>query len=179
NFIFVIRIDDIILTKVHQFQNDFWHKYHHWYVNYEFNSFHAIFYTISYLKNGYNLKPNMKRSHGFTLMNNSKVFKNVTDLFLFMDVLNENYEYYFQNITSLTLYQDSMLFKELMILINNNNKKINLSNRFKLLLTYLILNIKNTCYIISSTILLQILKKAQKLTLISFVIKNELCQYFS
>ncbi|CAF3713676.1 unnamed protein product [Adineta steineri] len=191
NFIFVIRIDDIILTKVHQFQNDFWHKYHHWYVNYEFNSFHAIFYTIPYINNEYSLKPNMKRSDGFTLMNNSKVFKNVTDLFLFVDILNEHYEYYFQNITSLTLYQDSMLFKELDF---NQQQQQQQENKFVESLQITVnlsnlkhLNIKNTCHIISSSMLLQILKKAPKLSsiaieksaLISFVINNELCQYFN
>ncbi|CAF1376098.1 unnamed protein product [Adineta steineri] len=130
----------------------------------------------------------MKRSDGFTLMNNFKVFKNVTGLFLFVDILNEHYEYYFQNITSLTLYQDSMLFKELDFNQQQQENKfveslqitVNLSNLKHL-------NIKDTCHILSSTMLLEILKKAQKLSsiaieksaLISFVINNELYQYFN
>ncbi|CAF1363180.1 unnamed protein product [Adineta steineri] len=133
----------------------------------------------------------MKRSDGFTLMNNFKVFKNVTGLFLFVDILNEHYEYYFQNITSLTLYQDSMLFKELDF---NQQQQQQQENKFVESLQITVnlsnlkhLNIKDTCHILSSTMLLEILKKAQKLSsiaieksaLISFVINNELYQYFN
>jgi len=46
-------------------------------------------------------------------MNNSKLFENVPDVFLFSGVLDDNSDYYFRNVSSLTLFKPSIVFKEL------------------------------------------------------------------
>ena len=88
------------------------YKWHHWYTHYELCSDEAFIYTIPYVWNKYMLTSNPARS-GFRLMNNSKIFENMTDLSLFMDVIDNKLEYYFQNVKSLELITTSLLFKEI------------------------------------------------------------------
>ncbi|CAF3943561.1 unnamed protein product [Rotaria sp. Silwood2] len=178
---------DVILNKFHQFQTDFWHKQHYWYTNCQFNSHAAFIYTITYVWNRYVLQSDTKR-YGIKLMNNSKIFENVTNLILFSNILDNKSEYYyFQNVTSLTLYKESNLFKKLDFNLKPEDTVfeslkmiINLSNLKHL-------DIKSMHNIISSIKLLEILKQAPQLssiainksTLILFLINHELCQYLN
>jgi hypothetical protein len=82
-----------ILNKFQQFQIDFSHRQHQWYTNYELCSSHAIIYTIPYVWNYYKPISNRKR-FSISLMNNSKIFDNVTDLHLFIELIDDKYEYY-------------------------------------------------------------------------------------
>ncbi|CAF4174906.1 unnamed protein product [Adineta steineri] len=182
-FKFMVLIQENI--SLDQFQNDFWSKDHHWDVVCGVNSTDITFFTIPYRNNKFELDSETKIS-GNTLINKLKIFKYVTELFI--DILNENFhDYYFENVKSLNIYKISDYWKKSRIDQKQKEKFfeslpviVNLPN-----LKHLdIIRIGN---IISSTDLLNILKKARKLSsleigktsLISFLTNDELCQYLN
>ncbi|CAF1230776.1 unnamed protein product [Adineta steineri] len=185
----IFKFEFIVSTKqnisLDKFQNDFWSKDHHWDIICVVNPINTRFFTIPYQNNKFEL--NLKtKIFGITLINKSKVFRYVTELYI--DFLNENFhDYYFENVESLKIYQTSDYIEK--FYINQKQKEnffeslpviINLSNLKHLDIT----RIEN---IISSTDLLNILKKARKLSsleintsvLMSLLINDELCQYLN
>ncbi|CAF1154704.1 unnamed protein product [Adineta steineri] len=182
-FQFVVSIQKNIILD--QFQNDFWSKDHHWDVVCGVNSTDTTFFTIPYRNNKFELDSETKIS-GNTLINKLKIFKYVTELFI--DILNENFhDYYFENVESLSIYKISNYLKKSRIDQKQKEKFfeslpviVNLSNLKHL-------DIIRIGDIISSTDLLNILKKARKLSsleirkssLISFLTNDELCQYLN
>ncbi|CAF0884466.1 unnamed protein product [Rotaria sordida] len=193
NFRFIVWIDyayNDILKKFQQFQTDFWHRQHQWYTNYELYSMTAFIYTIPYVWNFYNLKSDMKR-FSISTMNNSKTFDYVTELYLFIKMINNKSDYYFQNVKSLTLMNERDLFERFLDYNLQSKKKEAKRLQFLNIIINLTniehLDLKSISNAISPTILLEILKQTPKLSslviekpaLISCFTNNQLCWYLN
>ncbi|CAF4005416.1 unnamed protein product, partial [Rotaria sordida] len=156
NFIFQCSFthDKNIIDKFKQFQNDFWHKQHHWYTEYSFNDQFVQIYTIPYFSNVYQLK---KPTHRYTseLINHLNIFQNVIYLTLASAVITDKCQYYFSNVKSLTIipfkYDHNLLHVQFLKII------INLSN-----LKYL--DVSKIWKMLTSSILLEILKESPQLS---------------
>jgi hypothetical protein len=166
---------NIIIGKFKQFQTDFWQEQHQWLTEYEIEEDLASIYTIPYVSNTYNMRPNCER-YCKNLKNNVNTFINVTNLMLHQESITENCEYYFPNVTSLTVVHDG----EFLITEHIEYLKImvNLFN-LKHLDIWCLSNMKNP------SVLLKIFKYAPQLfsltihwdQLISFLENSELCKY--
>jgi hypothetical protein len=179
-----------ILNMLEQFQSDFWHQQHQWYTNYELNSLTAYIYTIPYVWNYYKLHPNRK-TFGISSINNLNIFNNVTDLLLFIEILDDQSKYYFRHVKSLILTNEQDPFFDKFLWYNRHSEKNN--RRLKSIRTIVNLSnlehldIKSICNHISSNTLLNILKQTPKLSslvmtkskLMSFLTNDKLCFYLN
>jgi hypothetical protein len=168
-----------MFNNLKRFQTDFWQKQHHWYTEYVKERISTLIYTIPYISNTYEITSKNIR-YTDHLINNVNTFVNVTDLTLADEILTENCQHYFSNVTSLTINHPN--FRSLLTIerIEHLKKIINL------------FNLKHLCIVqignveISSAFL-EILKEAPQLSALSIdstslesLFQNdELCKYLN
>ena len=107
-FLFRFDIEDEhhdFVSKFKLFQNAFWHDQHHWYTECVLNNKEALIYTIPWMFDTYEITPNTNRYY-FHKIDKTKVFTKVTNLTVNMPTLIDIDQYYFPNITSLRLIND-------------------------------------------------------------------------
>ncbi|CAF1216092.1 unnamed protein product [Adineta steineri] len=110
------------------------------------------------------------------------IFKNVTDLTLQLNILIEEYSYYFSNITSLRLVPSETLGHRML-----TNQHIQILKTIVNLFNLKHLNIERIYGIENTLVLLEILKQSPKLSSITFIPKaiiqlfndDELCKYLN
>lgn len=111
NFIFRCyenAYDKSILWNFKQFQSGFWKEQHHWYTQYVLNKYSIYIYTIPYTLTTYNLTPYVNISYNKEMDNIDK-FKNVKEVILDQKVIQEKCKFYFGNIESLKLTNESSI----------------------------------------------------------------------
>ncbi|UJR18941.1 hypothetical protein I4U23_022071 [Adineta vaga] len=181
-FKFSLRDRNEIIQKYNEFQSDFWIKEHQWYTECLLgNSYDFCIFTIPYL-NG--IRPmNLTYDRIFNIhIDNSKTFDTVTCLHLSNGELKTSSDFYFPNVTSLTIDSLSTIISKVneQRFIQSLKRIINLSK-----LNYLKISI---CIRTRGlTILLEILKEASCLSSLNiqqsavdiFKMNKELCQYLS
>ncbi|CAF1505345.1 unnamed protein product [Adineta steineri] len=123
-FIFSYRSQNT--DKFHQFQTDFWLVKHHWHTEYSFTNDFIMIYTIPYMLDYFELQENTTR-YGNNIFN---IFDKVTNLTVYDNTIKESCQYYFPNVTSLTILysnhlQQSIISKQTIHLLK---KLTNLSN---------------------------------------------------
>ena len=164
-----------ILCKLFkQFQNDFWCKQHQWYTEISLEKSLIFIYTIPYLSKNYILGLNTKRFPNTSI----NPFDQVINLTLNQGFVPGNSKYYFSNI-------------ELLALVNSDNNQnlidINYLKIFVNLSNLNHLNIERYERILTSSLLLEILKESPQLSQITMnssdlmLLLNEnddeLCEY--
>ncbi|CAF3071085.1 unnamed protein product [Rotaria sp. Silwood2] len=176
---------DIIIDKFEQFQSSFWQEEHFWNTEYVLNKHLAYVYTIPYVSNTYMLTPYTNR-YGKKLINNLNIFKNVINLTLDQKIIREKCEFYFPNVESLTLENESdtltyddncFLYIEHVQLLKTIVNLINLKHLY----------VSSICKIDMLSVLLEILKQSlqlSSLTIDPFILSilfndNELCRYLN
>ncbi|CAF4823653.1 unnamed protein product, partial [Rotaria sp. Silwood2] len=176
---------DIIIDKFEQFQSSFWQEEHFWNTEYVLNKHLAYVYTIPYVSNTYMLTPYTNR-YGKKLINNLNIFKNVINLTLDQKIIREKCEFYFPNVESLTLENESdtltyddnyFLYIEHVQLLKTIVNLINLKH----------LCVSSKCKIDMLSVLLEIFKQSPQLsslTIDPFILSilyndNELCRYLN
>ena len=183
NFYYPIRKSEHSITNQFiEFQNDFWSKQHHWYIEYTLEDDSLIFYTIPYMFNTYTLQSKIKRYIN-PFVNNSDTFSNVTDLTIDPDITTEDCQYYFSHVISMTLKKKEYIRHHTKL--NFNHLKylktvVNLSN-----LKHLVISFKFEFQ--TSSVLLELLKEASQLSSLdihanvfsSLFDNNELCKYLN
>ncbi len=170
-------------NKWKQFQNDFWHKQHHWYTEYWLSKDDECICTVPYISYVYRLASNMTRYYN-ELVNNSNIFENVTNLVLYHDVIIEKCQYHFPHVTSI-IFQDPLFLCDNSFLFNEKHVEnlkmiVNLSDVKHL-------SMVTGCKFETSSVLLKILKESPQLSsisinpdvLISFFDDDELCKYLN
>jgi hypothetical protein len=170
-----------IVDKFQQFQSDFWHQQHHWYIEYAFKKYAALIYTVPYISNKYWVTPYTKRCYNKSI-NNARIFANVTDLTLCPEAITDNGEYYFQNVKSLRLVNGRLDENHTDPFLKTKHVQclkaiVNLCNLIHL-------DILSECRLKSPSFMLQILKEApylsslkiNKSTLFSLFNNRELCK---
>jgi len=170
---------NIIIDKFKQFQTDFWQEKHHWYSEYVIQDRSTFIHTIPYPLNIYQLEQDEIR-HSNNSLNNINKFVNVTDLKIYPSVLTENYQYYFSNVTSITLCARRFGSHPTTKYIEYLKQIVNLSN-LKHLDTMSNLKIE------SSSVFLELLKETSQLSSMIINGKNlqscfqndELCKYLN
>jgi hypothetical protein len=101
-----IRDKNTIDTKFKSFQTSFWREEHHWYTEYLLWKYSACLFTIPFIEKQFPPTFNIERySDGLT--NNSNAFDNVTDLTVDAHMIAVDDGYYFSNVTSLVIVDDS------------------------------------------------------------------------
>ena len=167
------------LLKFQKFQTDFWHKQHQWYTNYEIYGYSSTIYTIPYLLDSYTLRSTMNRC------SNSHEFDNVKELYLETTAIKDDSSHYFRNAQSLILeggFDENRQRSEYELTVTQLeflHRIVNLSNITSLTIKY--------DSHITSTVLLEILKKTSNLSSLSIetnilipLLKNrQLCKYLN
>ena len=95
-----------IINKLEEFQTNFWQTQHNWFIEYALIYDSVLIYTIPYVVNTYEVTSNYKIYRN-NLKNNVNTFVNVTNLKLNYEILTDNYEDYFPNVTYLELDRKS------------------------------------------------------------------------
>ena len=99
NFEFYCTRQEDILDRFQQFQSHFWHDEHQWYTDYGSTRFSSIIHTVPYLVEDFKLKkPSIKYE-----LNKSNKFDYVKRLILYYEACTDQCQYYFSNLTSLTM----------------------------------------------------------------------------
>ena len=174
--------DDISHEKLKQFQNDFWHKKHHWYTEYSLSNREASIYTIPYILDTCVLTSDTSRYFEESL-NNVSTFDQVRNLTLIPDLIAEKCQYHFPYVTSLTL-GDPLPFTAMM------SQDIKHIDYLKMIVNFW--NIKHlvigkSLWLDTPFVLLKILKESPQLSslvihpdvLISLFDNEELCRYLN
>jgi hypothetical protein len=103
-FKFAIFNQNEILDKYQQFQSDFWIKEHQWYTECLLGGTGISYiFTIPYLTDSRIMWLKHVRHWNKSINNNIDTFNHVKRLGLFGEKLNQSYDFYFSNITSLTI----------------------------------------------------------------------------
>ncbi|UJR17353.1 hypothetical protein I4U23_004248 [Adineta vaga] len=166
-----------IFDKYQAFQSDFWLKTHRWYTEYSYEEDKAKIYTIPFASFPFTLPTYITTVGCDNIPKNLNKFNDVKNLTIYyLDIQNE-YKYYFRNITSLIL---NLSYTGQIQNIQSLETIVNLSN-------LVFLNAAQTPQVHISSLLLNILSKARKLSElcissqhISFVFKNtKLCRYLT
>jgi hypothetical protein len=170
-------------NKWKQFQNDFWHKQHHWYTEYSLSNGYVCIYTVPYTSDTFRLVSHTIRYYN-ELVNNSNTFENVTDLMISLDSITKKCQYHFSHVTSIT-FGDPLFLCDNSLLFNENDVEnlkmiVNLSNVKHL-------SMVTGCTFETSSVLLEILKQTPQLSslsinpdiLISIFDNDELCKYWN
>jgi hypothetical protein len=181
-FKFGLRDRNEIIQKYNEFQSDFWIKEHHWYTECLLaNPYDFYIFTIPYL-NG--IRPMyLIYDRLFNIqVDNTKTFNTVTYLYLLDGKLNTSSDFYFPNVTSLSIDSLSTVISKAdeQRFIESLKRIIDLS-KLKHLRIPICVQTRG------STILLKILKEAPCLSSLNIqqsavdILKRnkELCQYIS
>jgi hypothetical protein len=166
---------DIIIDKFKQFQTDFWEEKHHWYTEYVIRDKSAFIQTIPYPFKKYELEQDEIRHS-----NHVNTFVNVTDLTIYPSIFTENTEYYFPNVTSISLCRGIYEFHLTTQYIQYLKQIVNLSNLKHL-------DIMNNFKIENPSTFLELLKETPQLSSMTINAKNlqscfqneELCKYLN
>jgi hypothetical protein len=168
-----------IMTKLKQFQTDFWQHEHQWFTeSAETEDFVSIF-TIPYFKNTFKLSPNGKRYHN-NLKKYVDAFQNVTELKLYTEAITDKCQYYFPNVTDLRLISDNHIrltiehieyLKKMVNLFNLKCLDISYDNKISIDLPAFLILVKEAQQLLSLTIYWN--------SLASFFANNELCSYLN
>ncbi len=165
----------IIIDKFKQFQTDFWKGKHHWYTEYVIRDRLVFIHTIPYPFNKYRLEQDEIRHS-----NSINTFVNVTDLTIYPSMFTENTEYYFSNVTSISLCGGRFGFNLTTKYIQYLKQIVNLCNLKHL-------DIMNSFKIENSSTFLELLKETSQLSSMTINTKNlqlcfqneELCKYLN
>ncbi len=180
----LINDDSDIVDKFQQFQTDFWHQQHHWYIEWIFDKYRALIYTIPYISDEYRISPYTKRYYNESI-NNAKTFANVIDLTLCPEAITDSYQYYFSNVKSLQLEEgradDNYVYPFF------KTKRVQCLKTIVNLCNITHLDILSECRLKSSSVLLHLLQeipylsslKIDKDTLFSLFNNRELCECFN
>jgi hypothetical protein len=183
-----IQINETIVKNFEGFQSDFWEVQHHWCTEYVFSKYIACIYTIPYPSNTYTISTDLIKSFKKT-MNTSNSFDNVTDLKLLTNIpMVIEDQYYFSNVTSLTIEYKSTfsLVKEDKVDLLEE-KFVQFLKRIIILSHLKHLDIQSIMSMESSLVILEILKEAPQVSslvifqnsLMSSFNDNELCKYMN
>ncbi|CAF0845169.1 unnamed protein product [Adineta steineri] len=180
------------LIKITQFQSDFWHEKHQWYIDYKIDYFSLIVYTLPYIHNDYTLttadhgSDNSNQFDNLDEFDSSDRFDNVNELSIWTRMIRSDSSFYFRNVKTLRLtsgvegegetdeYELQTYDLQFLDVI------VNLSN-----IQHLI--IAEECYMSSSEVLLNILEQlpvVSSLTirrdqLISYLDNYQLCKWLN
>jgi thiol-disulfide isomerase/thioredoxin len=173
-----------ILDKFGQFQTEFWHQQHHWYIECTCNKDEALIYTLPYIWNTYEITQYTKRYYNPSV-NNVNTFTKITDLTLCPEAIINPYHYYFPNVESLKLENipvgDNCVYSLL------NTKHIECLKTIVNLCHLTHLDISSECRLKSPYIMLQLLREApyisslkiNKDALFSLLNNDQLCECFN
>ena len=89
----------IILEQFQQFQKDFWLIKHPWHTEYSLSKYSQLIYTVPFMLDYYELNLDTNRYWNQSLNTLDKV----TNLTLYYGTIKEGCQYYFTNVTSLTI----------------------------------------------------------------------------
>jgi hypothetical protein len=180
----LINDDSDIVDKFQQFQTDFWHQQHHWYIEWISTKKEAFIYTIPYILNKYEITPYTKRYCNESI-NDVNTFANVIDLTLSFGTITNPSQYHFANVKSLKLknargdeiYPSLSLRPKHMLYLKTIASLCHLNH----------LDVSSRCKLESYSLMLQLLKEAPYLsslkidkdTLFSLFNNRELCECFN
>jgi hypothetical protein len=150
----------MIIDKFKQFQTEFWQEKHHWYTEYVIRDKSVFIHTIPYPFNKYRLEQDEIRQS-----NNMNTFVNVTDLTIYPSIFTENSQYYFSNVTSISLYAGRFGFHLTTQYIQYLKRIVNLSNLKHL-------DIMCNFKIENPSIFLELLKETPQLSSMAINAKN-------
>jgi hypothetical protein len=154
--------NNIMYGKWRQFQDDFWHKQHHWYTEYSTSNNSASIYTTPYISERFVLIPSTRR-YCIKWMNNINTFDNIRDLTIHPDAMTEQCEYHFSHVISLELGDSSALAHNSLLY----KKHIEFLKMIVYLSNVKNLKIRSNCQLKTSSVLLEILKQAPQISSIS------------
>ena len=169
-----------------QFQADFWIQQHHWYTAYELKQDRMSIFTIPYLKNYYELTCDIELYCNNPLIDRSKLFDNVTQLTLSVNVKLENFKLKFSNIKLLILQNEYYSIRNRV----NSSSEIILIEFLKNnvnLLKLKHLELHENCELGSALTFLEMFERAPQLSSLTIFTNNllpllnndELCNYFN
>jgi hypothetical protein len=104
--------------KFKQFQSDFWHKQHHWHIEYLVSDFVSSINTIPYIYDTYELLWITNR-YCNQFLHDVNVFDNVINLTIYYDMITENCRCCVSNIISLTLEHLGLFFQDYLLKIEH------------------------------------------------------------
>lgn len=140
-----------------RFQTKFWLEQHHWYTEFAIDSDLACVYTIPYVSNTFELNSNCERYYN-KLINNMNTFDNITDITFNPSSPIKNCQYYFPNVTFLTV-------------LNSKNEHMTMKHIEYLKMSVPLYNLKHlsipSIEPIERLLLLQILKEASQLSILT------------
>ena len=161
-----------LINKFEQFQSDFWLRQHQWQTNYSLLYGYHMIHTIPYPLTDLSVKFAPLQYE----LNKSNEFTYVTKLTLLIRIYTDKEQYYFPNVTTLTLVSPSRLDD----LVYANNFVIVLT-RFVNLSNLKHLNIQACRGTYATFILFEILKRSPRLSVLTFelqlmpsILENEL-----